>query len=232
MRRIWLILETFLRSSYLFNAMLLTDTIMLEEGDKGTIRSIFKVILKSWYRDLPDKSLTRLSRLYKLTLLQQNIDRKAQNFIRKIDSVAREEERDGEKENSKKLRSHARRILWLLKPPAAPPHMTSNNQTPVKKEEWNRRITRWWTRRRKVKNRRMPIIRYQEEPSVFQTKTLSREQRRKGLEWYIRKFPIPRRGVHIPHELRQNLDTLLRKEPHGVTHTQRMGKSRKLCSEN
>lgn len=69
-------------------------------------------------------------------------------------------------------------------------------------------------------------IKQLEEPPIFQTKELSAEQRRKGIKWFIWKFPIPRRGMHIPQELRQDFDKLMRKD-HIINWTSYKARGRK-----
>lgn len=55
----------------------------------------------------------------------------------------------------------------------------------------------WWKRadeRGPWRNREMPKPRWDGVPPILQEKGLTSEQRRKGLKWYIGKFPIPRPG--------------------------------------
>lgn len=63
MRRVEFILVNFLRSSYLYNAILLDNVSRLDERGKEIIMNIFKTILNGKDRVLLDKAITKLTRL-------------------------------------------------------------------------------------------------------------------------------------------------------------------------
>lgn len=90
-KRIRTFLHIFLRISYLHNAMLLRNTERLEKLDKEVHTNLFKVILKSRDRSLPDKALDRLGALYKITPIHIKLEQDAGSFIKKTKRQTEEE---------------------------------------------------------------------------------------------------------------------------------------------
>lgn len=49
------------------------------------------------------------------------------------------------------------------------------------------------------------------EASILQSKPLDGETKRLLLNWYVGKFPIPRRGLRVPREAARELELLMKK---------------------
>lgn len=99
------VLDTCLRSTYIYNSILLNVTQRLEKIEKEVYKMLIKSILKIKEKRIGTKMIPRLEALFHIIPAKLKLMKEARMFIMKMRAVAKEDAQTCI--NTTKLRSHA-----------------------------------------------------------------------------------------------------------------------------
>lgn len=209
--RVRYVLETYCRSTYMYNAVLLDDPETLEKTDEEICRKLFRAVLKSKEKGVTVNATRRLQALFQVVPIGLSLEKEARRCAGKMKERA-EQEQTGMNAHEKKLRSLARRCLWLMGRMAAPRHLREARDRRTTEGLWRKKVEKYWNEREErggLKNRKLPKIRWGREPQIWSAGGLKCRERRLATKWFIGKFPIPRRGERTPRHQHEMLAALL-----------------------
>lgn len=212
--RLRYVIETYLRSTFLYKAMLLPDLTRLKETGDREDKILLSTLLECSEKSLTGAKLARLRVLYQINPVARKVEKDARRFINKMRMLAEEKGQQNTNRNTEKVTKHARRALWVLensnaRSTVARVFTRQKGEEDIKKEvmnEWN-----WAAPGGGLIRTKLPVIKWKTSPPPFRGEQLRGDHIRKLIKWYLEAFPIPAKGKTPPKGITSSISRTMEK---------------------
>ena len=216
--RLKFMIETYCRSKYFHNAILIPKHDALDKLDGEICRRAAKSLLRSKERAVTDKKTRRVYAIWQIPDPMLLRWKEAACFVRKCRTSAKY----GPTRESElgcvtfKAAQHARRTLMLMKRDGVQPLLDEAMKAKWSKVDYKKALLDDWNRREvEVEGLGNRVIPHQSRIDRFvpvaQDPRVGTEVRRLALKWYLGRYPIPKENIKVPSRLNAGIRNILQK---------------------